>query len=82
MAQATTGYAEGDVTKSGISFAHFLISVGVQGLFELSAPQSQTTRPARQHKHRRHPSPTTTVATPVSTGAPGSSAGASAVSAH
>ena len=55
MAQATTGYAEGDVTKSGISFAHFLISVGVQGPFELSAPQSQTARATRRHTHRHHP---------------------------
>ncbi|MGH2857996.1 MAG: hypothetical protein ACRDMJ_10990, partial [Solirubrobacteraceae bacterium] len=64
MAQATTGYTEGDVTTSGISFAHFLISVGVPGLFELTAPDSQTTRATRRHKRRHHPSPTTTGATP------------------
>lgn len=53
MAQTTTGYTEGEVTKAGISFAHFLIAVGVQGIFELAAPQSQTAR--ANHKRRHHP---------------------------
>ena len=54
MAQATTGYTEGEVTKSGISFARFLISVGVQGMFELSAPKSQTAAAKSKSKHRPH----------------------------
>jgi hypothetical protein len=53
VAQATTGYTEGEVTKAGISFAHLLISVGVQGMFELAPPQSQTARAKGTHKH--HP---------------------------
>jgi murein DD-endopeptidase MepM/ murein hydrolase activator NlpD len=53
LADATTGYTEGEVTKAGISFAHFLISVGVPGMFELSVPQSQTAR--TKHKHAHHP---------------------------
>jgi hypothetical protein len=35
MAQATTGYHEGQVTKAGVSFARFLMSLGVRGAFEL-----------------------------------------------
>jgi hypothetical protein len=35
LAQATTGYSEGQVTKAGVSFARLLISLGVQGAFEL-----------------------------------------------
>ena len=40
MATATTGYTEGQVTASGISFAKFLIGLGVQGTFELTAPEA------------------------------------------
>ena len=36
LAQATTGYTEGQVTPGGVSFAHFLISLGVQGPFDLT----------------------------------------------
>ena len=35
LAQATTGYHEGQVTPAGVSFARFLIGLGVQGPFEL-----------------------------------------------
>jgi murein DD-endopeptidase MepM/ murein hydrolase activator NlpD len=35
LAQATTGYYEAQITRAGVSFAHFLISLGVQGRFEL-----------------------------------------------
>ena len=42
LAQATTGYTEGQVTGSGVSFAHFLSSVGVQGPFELTPTPDQT----------------------------------------
>ena len=35
LAQATTGYHEGQVTKAGVAFARFLISLGVLGRFEL-----------------------------------------------
>lgn len=40
LASATTGYSEGQVTSAGISFARFLISLGVQGAFELTAPRA------------------------------------------
>jgi hypothetical protein len=45
MAQITTGYHEGQVTRSGVSFARFLISLGVEGTFEL--------KPSRPRHHRR-----------------------------
>jgi murein DD-endopeptidase MepM/ murein hydrolase activator NlpD len=35
LAQATTGYHEGQVTRAGVAFARFLISLGVLGQFEL-----------------------------------------------
>ena len=47
LAQATTGYHEGQVTPAGISFARFLISTGVQGTFELRPPPKRKT-----HRHR------------------------------
>ena len=46
LAQATTGYTEGQVTKAGVSFARFLLSVGVQGTFEL--------HPTGHHGRRHH----------------------------
>lgn len=49
LAQATTGYTEGQVTKAGVSFARLLISVGVQGSFEL-----HPTPPPGQRHHRPH----------------------------
>jgi hypothetical protein len=65
LAQATTGYVEGDVTTAGISFARFLIGLGVPGEFELVVPKSQTAR-ARHHKRRTHP----VTRTPVTTSTP------------
>lgn len=47
MAQATTGYHEGQVTESGVSFARFLRSLGVRGPFELT-PTHGTLIPARR----------------------------------
>jgi murein DD-endopeptidase MepM/ murein hydrolase activator NlpD len=35
-AQVTTGYQEGEITKAGVSFAKFLISLGLTGPFELT----------------------------------------------
>jgi hypothetical protein len=58
LAQATTGYSEGDVTQAGISFARFLISLGVQGKFELTAPKAQAAS-----KHTKKPKKTTTATT-------------------
>ncbi|MFL5823453.1 MAG: hypothetical protein ACJ764_08440 [Solirubrobacteraceae bacterium] len=49
LAQATTGYKEGQVTKAGVSFANFLISLGVQGDFEL-----RPTRVGHHHKPKKH----------------------------
>jgi hypothetical protein len=54
LAQATTGYTEGEVTAAGISFAHFLISLGVPGTFELAAPKPAPAR-ARPKSHHRKP---------------------------
>lgn len=44
LAQVTTGYHEGQVTKAGVSFARFLMSLGVRGNFDL-----KPTRPAHRH---------------------------------
>jgi hypothetical protein len=41
-AAATTGYSEGEVTDAGVSFAHFLISIGVPGQFELTPTRTAT----------------------------------------
>jgi hypothetical protein len=46
LAQATTGYYEGERTLAGMSFAHFLISRGVHGPFELSPTHGRMTRVA------------------------------------
>jgi hypothetical protein len=47
VAQTTTGYSEGQVTKAGVSFAQFLIGLGVQGEFELHP----THRNGHKHRH-------------------------------
>jgi hypothetical protein len=47
MAQATTGYHEGQVTKAGVSFAWFLKSLGVRGGLELR-PTHGVLLPARR----------------------------------
>jgi hypothetical protein len=55
QAQTTTGYAEGEVTVSGVSFAHLLISLGVQGEFDLVPAHATRVRPGTKHPpHRRH----------------------------
>jgi hypothetical protein len=46
LAQATTGYYEGQVTRAGVSFARFLISLGVRGPFELRPSHSRLARTA------------------------------------
>jgi hypothetical protein len=51
LAQATTGYTEGQVTPAGVSFARFLMSLGVQGTFELHPTPEHAHR--RKHHHRR-----------------------------
>lgn len=53
MAQATTGYTEGEVTEAGVSFAHFLISVGVQGYFELN-PSASSSKAAKHPRPKHH----------------------------
>jgi hypothetical protein len=54
-ASATTGYTEGQVTKAGVSFARFLISVNVQGTFELkpTPPAAPASKGHPPHKHHR-----------------------------
>lgn len=53
LAQATTGYTEGEVTPAGVSFARFLMSIGVPGQFELSAPAPAHSSRAHHHRRRR-----------------------------
>ena len=48
LAHVTTGYSEGQVTPSGVSFAHFLSSLGVQGPFEFAPTPVK-------HKHPKRP---------------------------
>jgi hypothetical protein len=54
QAQATTGYTEGEVTVAGVSFARLLISVGVQGVFDLVPAHATRVKPTDK-KHPTHP---------------------------
>ena len=71
QAEASTGYTDGQVTPAGVSFARFLLTLGVTGQFELSAPQTQPNRASTTKRHRRHRATPVPVATP----APGAHAG-------
>jgi murein DD-endopeptidase MepM/ murein hydrolase activator NlpD len=53
MAQATTGYTEGQITRAGVSFARFLIVLGVQGPFELIPTPLKPTKGGKP----KHPKP-------------------------
>ena len=53
QAQATTGYTEGEVTLAGVSFARLLISLGVQGAFDLVPAHATRVKPGS--KHHKHP---------------------------
>jgi hypothetical protein len=53
QAQATTGYTEGEVTVAGVSFARLLISVGVQGVFDLVPAHATRVKPTGK-KHPTH----------------------------
>jgi hypothetical protein len=52
LAQATTGYTEGQVTAAGVSFARFLMSLGVEGTFDLVPAHTSRTKPGRKHRAR------------------------------
>jgi len=52
VAQATTGYTEGQVTVAGVSFARFLIAVGVQGAFNLVPAHTSRVKPTAKHRKR------------------------------
>jgi hypothetical protein len=52
LAQATTGYTEGQVTVAGVSFARFLISLGVEGTFDLIPAHTSRVRPRKKHRTR------------------------------
>jgi hypothetical protein len=54
LAQATTGYHEGQRTVAGVQFAHFLLSLGVQGPFEL-VPSATSARAKHRPKHHKKP---------------------------
>jgi len=64
QAQATTGYKDGQVTAAGVSFARFLLSLGVSGQFQLSVPQTQTSRATTTKRHRKHRATPAPVAKP------------------
>jgi hypothetical protein len=49
QAQATTGYTEGEVTVAGVSFARLLISLGVQGVFDLVPAHATRVKPGKKH---------------------------------
>jgi hypothetical protein len=51
LAHVTTGYTEGQVTRSGVSFAHFLSSLGVQGPFEFTPAPLKHRHPKRPLRH-------------------------------
>ena len=53
QAQATTGYTEGEVTVAGVSFARVLISLGVQGMFDLVPAHATRVKPGKKH-HPTH----------------------------
>jgi hypothetical protein len=55
LAQATTGYTEGEVTVAGVSFARFLISLGVQGTFDLIPAHTSRVKPTTKHPGRPRP---------------------------
>jgi hypothetical protein len=52
QAQATTGYTEGQVTAAGVAFARLLISVGVQGTFDLVPAHATRVTPRKRHRAR------------------------------
>jgi hypothetical protein len=52
VAQATTGYTEGQVTVAGVSFARFLISLGVEGTFDLVPAHTSRLKPGKKHRAR------------------------------
>jgi hypothetical protein len=56
MAQVTTDYTEGRVTVSGVAFARFLMSLGVQGPFEL-VPSATSARLKHKRPHKRQHAP-------------------------
>jgi hypothetical protein len=70
QAQASTGYTDGQVTTAGVSFARFLLTLGVTGQFELSAAQTQTNRAATTKRHRKHRTTSAPVAKPAPTRKP------------
>lgn len=57
LAQVTTGYTEGQITVAGVSFARFLISLGVRGRFELK-PSPVKARRKPLYRRSRLPSKT------------------------
>lgn len=65
QAQASTGYTDGQVTAAGVSFARFLLTLGVTGQFELSTPQTQTNRAVTIKRHRKHRTTPAPVAKPT-----------------
>jgi hypothetical protein len=50
LAQATTGYTDGEVTVAGVWFARFLISLGVQGTFDLIPAHTSRVKPTQKHR--------------------------------
>ncbi len=64
QAQATTGYKDGQITAVGVSFARFLLGLGVTGQFQLRVPQTQASRATTTKRHRKHRATPAPVAKP------------------
>jgi hypothetical protein len=50
LAQATTGYTEGEATVAGVSFAKFLLTLGVPGEFDLIPAHATRVKPTAKRK--------------------------------
>jgi hypothetical protein len=55
LAQTTTGYTEGEATVAGVSFARFLLTLGVPGTFDLIPAHATRVKPAAKRKHTKPP---------------------------
>jgi hypothetical protein len=63
VAQATTGYTEGQVTVAGVSFARFLLTLGVQGQFDLVPARATSAKPSKKRHKKPVPRHRTVVTT-------------------
>lgn len=66
LAASTTGYREGEVTPAGVSFARFLIGLGLQGTFEITPSETQPVSRAANSAKTKHSSRAAALPTPRS----------------